>query len=129
MRITVHDITSEVCQRCAACCRKIEVVVNGDERYRKYLEAIGYPVKTIGPSPQGRNKLAVELGCCKHLEEKDGRYKCKIYETRPQLCQDYNCVAWALPPNKVDESELCKKAIATIEGMKENELVVEGINE
>jgi len=37
----------------------------------------------------------VNAGACQHLVKNGEAYKCGIYGTRPQLCKDYNCVAWA----------------------------------
>lgn len=32
-----------------------------------------------------------ELVACRHLDTANG-FRCRIYETRPQLCRDYSCV-------------------------------------
>lgn len=33
-----------------------------------------------------------ELVACRHLEVAGGRYRCRIYTTRPAVCRDFDCL-------------------------------------
>jgi len=85
------DINSELCIKCGACCR-VFFPIQGDERYFEFLEGIGLNLirnkknKTLGK---------IDFGYCKNLNTSDNLYKCKIYEGRPKLCKDFNCLAWS----------------------------------
>lgn len=116
MNLTVNDIKSEVCQRCAACCR-ISINTEGNLRQKEFFEKIGYDVKVLN-SRGGRIQMQVDLGDCKYLEKKDGLYHCSIYEARPRLCREFNCVAWALPNDGVESSALCKKATKIVKELQ-----------
>ena len=91
------DINSSVCSKCIKrgprhCC---EISIGSD--YTKiYLDLIERAV-------EGYDNLRVsDTGevflICSQLDKEKG--ECTIYETRPQICRDYNCVSWA----KVDFS-------------------------
>src|SRR5690349_14836497 len=104
--IREHDIRSEVCQSCAACCRIRITVSNTDSRYRLFLRAIAMkvspPMRENGQDCCGKvHSVSIDMGPCPHLiEDKvDGRstFSCELYGTSsfPALCADYNCVSWA----------------------------------
>ena len=41
---------------------------------------------------------------CSHLEGGDDiGWNCSIYDKRPQLCSDFNCVSWAKVSNNRDQ--------------------------
>lgn len=44
LTITQRDISSELCQRCAACCRVALTLRNTDSRYRMFLRTLGFTV-------------------------------------------------------------------------------------
>ena len=84
----ISDITEEFCQSCGYCClTQVPVVV--DERVLDYYTAIGVELHD-----DGAGGYLVNLGPCQHLIEEGSCFRCGIYPTRPQLCKDYNCVAW-----------------------------------
>ena len=114
------DITSELCQRCAACCRIEFNIANTDSRYRTFLRQVGLAVDP--PPKEGqtdccadRHNITVDLGYCKHLEileeEGDRRFRCGVYGTSdyPELCAQFDCVSWALANN--DYSDKNKRLV------------------
>ena len=94
------DITEELCKVCGECC-KIQIPIALDERYYDYLIALGFNI--ILDFSDLKNGL-LDLGYCKHLKKDGDKFYCEIYEKRPKLCRDYNCVAWAKYVNVEKES-------------------------
>ena len=87
------DITSDLCKRCGICC-EIELKPNWqDSRRLPWLKAI---VENHDNITQTGNGIRI---CCSHLRQTkhstDPHWECDIYEDRPQLCRDFNCVSWA----------------------------------
>ena len=85
------DITSEVCQKCTAtdihCCQ-LALGSPGPNDLQQYEL---FEVMMGGNNPKlhhGKNGELILT--CSHL--KNGQ--CDIYEDRPQLCRDFNCVVW-----------------------------------
>lgn len=115
--IDYRDITSEVCMQCGECC-KIYLPVKGDKRYFEFLEKTGVNFEKIS-----ENLGRVYLGYCIHLKISDGSYMCNIYNERPQLCRDFNCLAWARYTNTCQKSDLLKKAMYIVEKGKSNKQI------
>lgn len=85
--IEEKDITSEVCQKCGLCC---EIEYGVPDRLFEWVDVVVEDYDHIE-----RTKKGIRIRCS-HLEETaDGLVSCNIYETRPKLCKDYNCVSWA----------------------------------
>jgi len=99
------DITENLCQHCAYCCLNTLIPVSLDERTYKYYQACGLDIEWDGESPEG----LINGGACQHLVQVGAAYMCGIYSHRPQLCKDYNCVAWAKVAGT--ESEIVKYAL------------------
>ena len=111
LTITERDITSELCQRCASCCRSITVNVPSVEpRFRRFLRGIGLNVSPAADEGDedccdGTHDIRLEVGPCQHLKKRRGTagtiYSCALYgrASRPQLCADFNCVSWAKVEN------------------------------
>ncbi|MCM1561939.1 MAG: hypothetical protein NC123_20775, partial [Butyrivibrio sp.] len=51
------------------------------------------------------------------LQVENGIYQCTIYDNRPKLCSDFNCIAWAKCTDTYDRSELVACAKRTYEGL------------
>jgi|TARA_Y100000034_G_scaffold14118_1_gene14794 Fe-S-cluster containining protein len=85
-------ITEEVCQRCGICC-EIEIKPSWtDPRRFEWLRAIVENHDNIQSTEKG---IRIR---CSHLKETVMGWKrmgCDIYDDRPQLCRDFNCVSWA----------------------------------
>jgi len=90
--LTYTDITEELCQHCAHCCLNTLIPVAIDDRTYEYFKEVGLDIEQ---DPHNPEVGIVNGGICQHLVQNDNTYKCGIYSTRPQLCKDYNCVAWA----------------------------------
>ncbi len=95
------DINSEVCGKCGICCSMELKPSWHDERMMKALEVM----------VQGHENIMF-LGngiriTCSHLKKSsdfgNASYRCNIYDSRPQLCRDFNCVTWAKVSNNLDQ--------------------------
>jgi len=87
------DITEDVCQRCGICC-EIELTPNWtDSRRLPWLRAIVENHDNITQTGSGIRIRCSHLKQTKHAT--DPHWECDIYEDRPQLCRDFNCVSWA----------------------------------
>ena len=101
LKLKPEDITSELCRRCAECCRSI-MTVQGDLRNLEFMEKIHgdrLAVTWRGPCSCGCGamKFAAEITTvCPSLGEEEGAFDCRDYEERPQFCRDYNCATWLL---------------------------------
>ena len=87
------DITSEVCKKCTAtdlhCCQQRIFLASGPGTLNPRLsQLISKMIEDI-PELHIRDNGEIIL-TCSHLKNQ----RCDIYEDRPQLCKDYNCVAW-----------------------------------
>lgn len=102
------DINSDLCVKCGACCKvSLAVNVQQDTRSFEYYKAVGLNIELV---EDNKNMARVNFGDCQHLDTSEGLYKCKIYDSRPQLCRDFNCLAWASCTNIKDKSEFLKHA-------------------
>jgi len=64
-----------------------------DDRSFEFYEAVGLNIK--------RDEVNLEIGlldvgACQHLIKSGKGFACGIYEERPKLCKQYNCVGWGL---------------------------------
>jgi len=90
--LTYSDITEELCQHCAHCCLNTHIPVALDDRTYEYFLEVGLDVVRDENDP---SVGIVNGGACGRLVKDGAGYRCGIYDARPQLCKDYNCVAWA----------------------------------
>ena len=83
------------CQRCGRCCYSAVLCLNipiEDEkeigRWLSYHRCDPLVMK----SKDGKSVLGVRIPLvCSQLEYKDGKFNCKIYEQRPEICKEYEC--------------------------------------
>ena len=92
------DITEDVCKTCGICC-SMELKPSWiDPRMMNALEVMvehSPDIIFIG------NGIRIR---CSHLKGNDSvGYECGIYDRRPQLCSDFNCVSWAKVSNNLDQ--------------------------
>jgi len=100
------DVTSALCTRCGECCR-VKIHIPGDAAYAEFVAAVleaplraAYPELVIGHERSGdREHVVLDLGYCHNLErgtDAGGHptFRCGIYESRPEVCRSFNCVAW-----------------------------------
>ena len=104
--LTCADITEELCRKCAYCCLNTLIPVTLDDRTYEYFLTVGIDVKRDAVDPEIG---IINGGACQHLIQDDGCYGCGIYESRPKLCKDYNCVAWAKVAG--EDSEIVRYAL------------------
>ena len=91
--IQEKDITEDVCKTCGICC-EIEIKTSWpDVRRFEWLRAIVENHDSIETIDKGIRIRCSHLKPTKHAT--DPHWECDIYETRPQLCRDFNCVSWA----------------------------------
>ena len=92
------DITGDLCKRCGLCCELTIGVDESDPRQVGFLRAVVENYTTIDFLGEGRISIR-----CSHLKQTklstEPHWECDIYETRPQLCRDFNCVSWAKVTN------------------------------
>lgn len=112
------DINSELCMLCGLCCR-IHVPVATDERTFEFYEVAGLPIANNEEYPQFGPPKILDMGYCRHMEIVDERiYKCTIYDDRPQMCRDFNCLAWASCVNTIDVSPGVARAREVFEQLR-----------
>jgi|GEM_PF-2449051 Fe-S-cluster containining protein len=102
------DITNAVCKSCALCC-SMEWKPGGDERMMDGLRAM---VEPDGVMTRGLEWIGDGVRIwCTHLKGGNGEgWECGIYNRRPQICKDFNCVSWAkVSNNKELYNEVLKK--------------------
>jgi len=104
--LTCADITEKLCKHCAHCCLNVLVPVQMDDRIFDFFQAAGLDIQRDENNP---DVGIVNAGACQHLKQVGDAYKCSIYDTRPKLCADYNCVAWAKVAGT--ESEIVQHAL------------------
>ena len=87
------DITSDLCKKCGICC-EIELKPKWeDSRRLPWLKAIVENHDNITQAGSGIRIRCSHLRQTKHAT--NPHWECDIYEDRPQLCRDFNCVSWA----------------------------------
>ena len=92
------DITESVCKSCAICC-EIEIKPNWkDPRQMEWLRAIVDKHNHIKDTAKG-----IRIRCSYIEGDDEIGYKCGIYNERPQLCRDFNCVSWAKVSNNLEQ--------------------------
>ena len=95
------DITEDVCKTCGICC-EIELKPNWtDSRRMFWLGAIVENHDNITQTGSGIRIRCSHLKKTKHAT--DPHWECDIYEDRPQLCRDFNCVSWAKYSNDLTQ--------------------------
>ncbi len=95
-----EDITEEVCQSCGICC-EIELKPNWkNSRQFEWLHAIAENHDNIQSTDKG---IRIR---CSHLKERVMGWRkmgCDIYDDRPRLCREFNCVSWAKYTNDLTQ--------------------------
>jgi Fe-S-cluster containining protein len=95
---------SELCQQCGKCCMAMTFeggpVDQEELDHIRWLELHGFRIeyhKRRGTIHYYYSMMTP----CQELKHENGRYSCGIYETRPQLCRDYE--GWAPGPTGVPD--------------------------
>ena len=98
------DISEDVCKRCALCCSMDLRPGWADPRMMDALKVMVEKSPDIEFTRQG---IRIQ---CSHLRKikvsnvvANEFWECSIYDKRPQLCKDFNCVSWAKVSNNRDQ--------------------------
>ncbi len=86
--------TSEICQRCAKCCKEFLEFVDYDTAFRfKLLNTDKIVVEEINTNNDIVYRVTYKFPCSKLKKKRDGKYYCLLYENkefaRPQTCKVY----------------------------------------
>lgn len=84
---------SELCLQCGKCCMSMTFYGGkvDDEALDeiRWLELHGLKIDYV-EEPNGTEYYFTIPKRCDALQELDGKFVCRIYETRPQMCRDYD---------------------------------------
>jgi uncharacterized cysteine cluster protein YcgN (CxxCxxCC family) len=89
---------SELCLQCGKCCMSMTFFggeVDDESRDEiKWMELHGLKIEYV-PKARGNRQSTMEYYFtiprrCDALQEVDGKFMCGVYETRPQMCRDYD---------------------------------------
>jgi len=79
------------CQRCGNCCIKASFLWNSDDTEKEDIANwFFYHRCDVTKNQNGGFNISVPLVCV-NLENTDGVYSCKIYDTRPSICKKFLC--------------------------------------
>jgi len=109
-----NKITSEICIKCAECCKNYPFVELSQDEIIELEKVTGLPSDDFS----NRKGRAVEEyfldfkenGDCIFLNEKNGEYSCGVYEARSVICRTY--------PAKKSETDVCDANRKRILGKK-----------
>jgi uncharacterized cysteine cluster protein YcgN (CxxCxxCC family) len=98
------EMKSELCQRCGKCCMAMTfdggAVTEEALDEVRWMELHGVRVDYYRRRGEARWYYTFPRPC-RELREEGGRYSCGIYETRPQMCRDYE--GWVSGPEGVPD--------------------------
>ncbi|MFT5698458.1 MAG: Fe-S-cluster containining protein [Desulforhopalus sp.] len=96
---------SEICKRCAECCKNFPFVELSNNDIDSLIKATGLPVDAFtyakGKAVEEYFLKFQDNGYCFFLNEKNGIFSCNVYEARPSICKNY--------PSKCSQKEVCNK--------------------
>ncbi|MBA4367567.1 MAG: hypothetical protein C0403_08000 [Desulfobacterium sp.] len=98
-----NKISSEICQKCAECCKNFPFVELSQNEIYKLEKHTGLPFDMF-TNPKGKAVEEYflqfkENGYCFFLNENNGDYSCGVYEARSAICRNY--------PSKPNQNEVC----------------------
>jgi Fe-S-cluster containining protein len=81
------------CEQCGLCCQGYTFWLtnrsfdNDELGIKKLMEYHG-----LTPLRNAKGQIGVHIpGDCVHIDKSNGKFRCKIYETRPVVCREYFC--------------------------------------
>lgn len=87
------DEIKPVCENCGRCCNSYTFWMinrsfdNDEKEIKRLIEYHG-----CEPIKNKKGELGIKIPMtCRHLEIKEGKSRCKIYESRPLVCKEYFC--------------------------------------
>jgi Fe-S-cluster containining protein len=119
---TDHYQNSEVCQKCANCCKAFWQYTTSEDQAMRYslLDTDKISVAKINEKLW---KITINIPC-KELIEKDGKYWCRKYDSpnRPEFCKTYPANFKGAPQEQIEEeSKLCSLIKDAVD-MRDDEL-------
>jgi len=88
-----EDINEDVCKKCAICC---EIELKPNWKNPRQFEWLGAIVEGHDNITETRKGIRIRCSHLRQTKYATGPYwECGIYEDRPRLCRDFNCVSWA----------------------------------
>lgn len=75
------------CLQCGACCATPSIMVNMDEDTAFFYSNFGIEIAMIDNEHKG--KFLVGTICKHRTQQENGKYRCDIYEDRPEICKNY----------------------------------------
>ena len=99
-----NTITTEICKKCAECCKNTPFVeLSGHEI--KLLEQVTGLHFDVFTNPKGKvvEEYFLQIqenGDCYFLKKINGSYSCGVYKKRPEICKNY--------PSKPRQKEACE---------------------
>jgi uncharacterized protein len=98
-----NKITSEICKKCAECCKNFPFVeLSQNEIYEiEKLTELPSDLFSIQKGEAGGEYFLQfkENGDCIFLNENNGDYSCRVYKARSEICKNY--------PSKPKQNEVC----------------------
>ncbi len=95
--------SSEICKKCAECCRHYSFVEISQHDINALEEFTGLHFEVFanpkGKPVEGYFLKFKENGDCLFLNEDNGHYSCGVYEARSEVCRNY--------PSKPAQNEVC----------------------
>ena len=95
---------TEICKKCAECCKNRPFVDLSNNEISSLEEATGlrYDVFTNqkGTKVEEYFLQFKENGYCFFLDEDNGSFSCSVYAARPEICKNY--------PSKPTQQDACK---------------------
>jgi len=96
-------ISSEICQKCAQCCKNYPYVELSQNEINELAKLTGLPFDVFtNPKGEAVEEYFLQFkenGDCFFLNEHNGEYSCCIYEARSEICINF--------PSKPRQNEVC----------------------
>ena len=96
-------ISSEICRKCAECCKNFPFVELSHNEVYELEKRTGLPFDVFtnrkGDSVAEFFLQFKENGDCFFLNENNGDYSCGVYEARSEICRNY--------PSNLRQNEVC----------------------
>ena len=96
-----EDITEKLCKQCGLCC-SMELKPKWTDK--RMMDALRVMVEKSPDVTFIGDGIRIK---CSHLRQttyaENPSWECSIYDDRPQLCEDFNCVAWAKVSNNREQ--------------------------
>ena len=106
-----NTISSEVCKKCAECCRHFPFVELSGHEVREIEKLTGLPLESFTDQKDAAIEEYFlqfrENGDCVFLHENNGDFSCRVYASRAVICRDY--------PSKPSQKKVCAANRAMIQ--------------